>query len=49
MFFHREEKGYHGFGLRSIRYLAQKYGGHMELSDADGLFTLQIMLSKETG
>ena len=38
------EPGSHGYGLKSIRYLAQKYGGGMELSTADGLFTLQITL-----
>ncbi len=34
----------HGFGMKSIRYLAEKYGGFMEFSTADGLFTLQILL-----
>ena len=41
---HTEETGYHGYGLKSIRYLAQKYGGGMEISTADGLFTLQITM-----
>ncbi|MBQ9269115.1 MAG: sensor histidine kinase [Oscillospiraceae bacterium] len=34
----------HGFGLQSIRYLAEKYGGTMEFSTHSGLFALQIML-----
>lgn len=34
----------HGFGLKSIRYLAEKYGGNMELDASGGLFTLQILL-----
>ncbi len=34
----------HGFGLQSIRYLAKKYGGTMEFSTDNGLFTLQVML-----
>ncbi len=34
----------HGFGLQSIRYLAEKYGGTMEFSTRSGLFALQIML-----
>ena len=33
----------HGFGLRSIRYLAEKYGGTMEFSTAGNMFTLQLM------
>lgn len=37
---------YHGFGLKSIRYLAEKYSGHMEYFGEDGLFTLQIILSR---
>lgn len=36
----------HGFGLKSIRYLAQKYGGSMAVSFEDQIFTLQIMLPK---
>ena len=34
----------HGFGLQSIRYLAKKYGGNMEFSADNGLFTLQVVL-----
>lgn len=34
----------HGFGLKSIRYTVEKYGGTMEYSTAGGLFTLQILL-----
>ena len=37
---------YHGYGLKSIRYLAKKYGGGMEISTGDGLFTLQITLPR---
>lgn len=33
-----------GFGLKSIRYLAQKYGGSMAVDLKDNIFTLQIML-----
>lgn len=38
--------GNHGFGLRSIKYLALRYNGWLELSTADSMFTLQIMLPK---
>lgn len=34
----------HGYGLKSIRYLSQKYGGSMCVSAQDSVFTLQIML-----
>lgn len=34
----------HGFGLKSIRYLAEKYSGAMEYSTAGNQFTLQILL-----
>lgn len=34
----------HGFGLKSIRYLAEKYGGAMEYSTMGNQFTLQILL-----
>lgn len=34
----------HGFGLRSIRYLAKKYGGDMVVSVSGHIFTLQIMI-----
>ena len=36
--------GLHGYGLKSIRYIAAKYGGNAQISVADRIFTLQIML-----
>lgn len=36
----------HGFGLKSIRYLARKYGGSMAVSQQEQIFTLQVMLPK---
>lgn len=33
----------HGYGLKSIRYLTEKYDGSMELSSNGGLFTLQLV------
>lgn len=38
----------HGFGLRSIRYLAKKYGGDMVVSISGHIFTLQIMIPVST-
>lgn len=34
----------HGYGLRSIRYLAKKYGGSMSVSCRDQVFVLQVIL-----
>ena len=33
----------HGYGVKSIRYLVEKYGGQMELSQSDGRFSLMIV------
>lgn len=41
----KADKAGHGFGLKSIRYLAEKYGGRMCVSVQDHIFILQIMLS----
>lgn len=37
----------HGFGLKSIRYLAEKYGGSMVVGIENNVFTLQIMLPEQ--
>ena len=33
----------HGFGLKSIRYIANKYDGSMSWNNKDGVFSLQIL------
>ncbi len=40
----KPDKINHGFGLRSIEYLAKKYNGQMEIATHDNLFTLQILI-----
>ena len=40
----KKDKLNHGFGVKSIRFLAEKYGGTMTVSARDGIFTLQILL-----
>lgn len=40
----KADKSAHGFGLKSIRYIAEKYGGAMTVSVEDGIFILQVML-----
>ncbi len=39
----KEDKRFHGFGTRSIRYIAQKYGGEAEMSYQNGKFILDIL------
>lgn len=40
----KKDKRSHGYGLKSIRYLADKYGGRMCFSVQEHIFILQIML-----
>lgn len=37
----------HGFGLKSIRAVAERYGGYVSVSAEDGLFILHILLPTE--
>lgn len=40
----KENKSYHGFGLRSIQMTAEKYGGEMSVHTRDHLFCLDVVL-----
>ncbi|MDO4284859.1 MAG: ATP-binding protein [Eubacteriales bacterium] len=40
----KTDKAYHGYGLKSIRHAAQKYGGTMTLQTRENWFTLQILI-----
>ena len=40
----KEDQGWHGFGLKSIRAVAEKYGGLLDLHAEDGVFTLRITI-----
>ncbi len=35
---------YHGFGLRSMKYLVKKYDGYLSISTEDGCFSLKILI-----
>lgn len=35
---------YHGFGLKSIRFVAEKYGGNMTVLPQDGIFNVNIAI-----
>ena len=43
----KEDKNYHGFGLKSMKYIVEKYGGDMFVEAKDGLFKLNILLPSE--
>ncbi len=38
------DKGYHGFGMKSMRDIAEHYGGGLEISTEGGFFRLNIVL-----
>lgn len=40
----KEDKDSHGFGLRSIRFIVEKYHGGMEIHAKDNVFHLDILL-----
>lgn len=39
----KEDKRYHGFGMKSIRMIVEKYQGHFAVKAQDGIFTLNIL------
>ena len=40
----KQNRSYHGFGLRSIQMTAEKYGGEMSVHAQDNLFSLDVIL-----
>ena len=40
----KKNRSYHGFGMRSMKHLAEKYGGTLTAEVKDNIFTLQIVL-----
>ena len=45
----KEDKGLHGYGLKSIRATAEKYGGSVTLRAEDGWFTLGVLIPRPMG
>lgn len=43
----KEDKGYHGYGVKSMQMIAKKYGGDIRISVQNHTFSLQIMLPVE--
>src|SRR5699024_2176891 len=39
----KQDKIYHGYGLKSIRYIANRYGGYMNINTDDNWFSLQVI------
>ena len=44
----KAEKGYHGYGMRSMRLIAEKYGGTLTAAVEDGMFELDIIVPLPT-
>lgn len=42
----QSDPGYHGYGLKSIRMIAEKYSGELHISTADDIFTLTVYIKK---
>lgn len=40
----KTKNGYHGFGLKSIRYTIQKYNGFMKIDTAENIFSLKMLI-----
>lgn len=40
----KEDREYHGYGLKSIRYTAEKYGGGITCVAGEDYFSLQVLL-----
>lgn len=40
----KKDKNYHGFGMKSIKFLAERYGGNLVISNENKLFIIDIMI-----
>ena len=43
----KKNKQFHGFGLKSVKYTIEKYGGYINTGVRDGWFKLEMILPKE--
>lgn len=43
----KEDKKYHGFGMKSMKCVVEKYGGSMVVKTENDIFILQILLQKQ--
>jgi hypothetical protein len=44
-----EEEGFHGFGMKSMAMIAEKYGGGLNVATDDDLFTLNVYFMRPYG
>ena len=42
----KDDKDYHGFGMESIRTMAEKYGGFQTLETGQDIFVLRITIPR---
>lgn len=42
----KEDGDYHGYGIRSIRMIAKKYGGTAAVSAGDGVFSVAVLIPR---
>ena len=40
----KDDLNYHGFGMKSMRYIVEKYNGVMNADVRDGMFFLNIVI-----
>ena len=40
----KDDKAYHGYGIKSVRLLAEKYGGDIRISHQNNTFSLHVMI-----
>jgi signal transduction histidine kinase len=38
------DKDYHGFGIRSMKYISKKYNGEFSINVSDHVFNLNVLL-----
>lgn len=41
----KEDKHYHGFGMKSMRHIAEKYGGDVDVTTHEGVFALTFVFT----
>jgi len=41
----KDDKNYHGFGVRSIKRIVEKYGGDLQISAENGIFCLNMLFN----
>ena len=45
----KHDRGIHGYGLKSVRHIAEKYGGNMAVESCGNIFRISVLLPVKTG